>query len=111
MYSKKPGSDWRSQSIKIDNTPIIISSSLQQHCCIDSKDDLILGSTAPAWSAIYLYMNNSNCTTLDIVAGERGARDDMGRTIDDGEMFAKGKVSWGYQGTALWYFQLKTTKT
>ena len=46
-------------------------------------------------------MYNSNCTTLDLVAWERGARVDMGRTRDAGEMIAEGKVSWGYQGTAL----------
>ncbi len=46
-------------------------------------------------------MNNFNCTTLDMVLGERVARDDMGRTRDDGEMVTKRKVSWGYQGTGL----------
>ncbi len=32
-----------------------------------------------------LYMNNSHCTMLDMVAEERVARDDMGRTQDAGE--------------------------
>ncbi len=35
---------------------------------------------------LYIYMNNSNGTTLDMLAMERVARDDMGRTIDTGEM-------------------------
>ncbi len=56
-------------------------------------------------------MNNSNCTTLDMVSGERVARDDMERTRDDGEIVAEGKVSWGCQRIALWNCQLKTMKT